>query len=67
MQMADEVPESSGADGFPEPHPLSAPEPSTTSSAIWRVPGQIADEFVESSGADSQNPSKIFQAVGDNT
>ena len=28
---------------------------------------QIADKVPEGSGADGQKPSKIFQAVGDNT
>ena len=32
-----------------------------------RVPAQMADEVPECSGADSQKPSKIFQAVGDST
>ena len=32
-----------------------------------KVPVQMADEVLEGSGADSQKPSKIFQAVGDNT
>ena len=32
-----------------------------------RVVVQMVDEVPESSGADSQKLSKIFQAVGDNT
>ena len=85
VQMADEVPESSGADGrwgsgefWGRWLTRFQRVPVQMADEVRKVPGQMADEVPEGCGpdgwwgsgefwADSQKPSKIFQAVGDNT
>ena len=62
-QIADEVPEGSGADS----RQGSGGFRGRKLMRFQRVPVQMADEVPEVSGADSQKPSKIFQGVGDNT
>ena len=74
-QIADEVPEGSGADSRQGSGGLRGrklmkfqrvPVRCRWLMRFRKVPGQMADEVPESSGADSQKLSKIFQAVGDN-
>ena len=74
LQMADEVSESSEADGWRGSKGFRCRWPMRFGRfrGRWlmrfqRVVVQMADEVLESSGADSQKPFKIFQAVGDNT